>query len=155
MTCTVADDWKTGLTPPAKDLRPRTTDVTDTKGASYQDFLIKREILKGAYEMGWEEPSPIQEDTMHLTLAGRNIIARAKNGTGKTGAFCLPVLNKIDAKIEHPQALILVPTRELAMQTARVCTQLTKHTSPQIKVSRPMPTKVDCSIRCLAFISDR
>lgn len=132
MTCAVADDWKTGLTAPLKDLRPRTSDVTQTKGSSYQDFLLKRDILKGAYEIGWEEPSPIQEETIHLSLIGRDIVARAKNGTGKTGAFCLPVLSKIDPTVEYPQALILVPTRELAMQTSHTCTQLAKHTSIKV-----------------------
>jgi len=133
MTCAVADDsWKSGLTPPVKDLRPRTSDVTQTRGMSYQDLCLKRDILKGAYEIGWEEPSPIQEDTIPLSLHGRDLIARAKNGTGKTGAFCLPVLSKIDPAIEHPQALILVPTRELAMQTSHTCTQLAKHTSIKV-----------------------
>lgn len=94
--------------------------------------MLKRDILKGAYEIGWEEPSPIQEETIHLTLIGRDIIARAKNGTGKTGAFCLPVLTKIDPSIQQPQALILVPTRELALQTAHTCTQLAKHTSIKV-----------------------
>lgn len=94
--------------------------------------MLKRDILKGAYEMGWEEPSPIQEETIHLSLVGRDIIARAKNGTGKTGAFCLPVLSKIDPSVHHPQALILVPTRELALQTSHTCTQLAKHTSIKV-----------------------
>ena len=133
MTCTEAGDWRTGLTPPVKDLRPRTSDVTQTKGTSYEEFMLTRDILKGAYEMGWEEPSPIQEETIHLSLMGRDIIARAKNGTGKTGAFCLPVLSKIDPKVEHPQALILVPTRELAMQTSHTCTQLAKHTAIKVR----------------------
>ena len=65
---------------------------------------------------GFEKPSPIQEEAIPLALAGRNILARAKNGTGKTGSFCIPCLEKIDTTKKHIQALILVPTRELALQ---------------------------------------
>jgi superfamily II DNA/RNA helicase len=65
---------------------------------------------------GFEKPSPIQEEAIPLALAGRNILARAKNGTGKTGSFCIPCLEKVDTASRHIQALILVPTRELALQ---------------------------------------
>lgn len=134
MTSAVISDWKVGLTPPPKDLRPRTTDVTETKGSSYEEFCIKTDILKGAYEMGWEEPSPVQEDTIHLSMAGKDLVARAKNGTGKTGAYCIPVLSRIDPAISRPQALILVPVRELALQTANTCQKLAKHTNIKVGV---------------------
>lgn len=128
----LTNDWREGLSAPEKDRRPRTTDVTDTKGTTLEDLCIKRDILKGAFEMGWEDPSPIQEDTIHLALAGKDIIARAKNGTGKTGAFSIPVLSRINENIEYPQALILEPTRELALQTSRTCTDLAKYTSIKV-----------------------
>ena len=76
---------------------------------------------------GFEKPSPIQEEAIPLALAGRNILARAKNGTGKTGSFCIPCLEKVDTKKKCIQALVLVPTRELALQTAAVLKELGKH----------------------------
>lgn len=76
---------------------------------------------------GFEKPSPIQEEAIPVALAGRNILARAKNGTGKTGSFCIPCLQKVDTSKSVIQALILVPTRELALQTAAVLKELGKH----------------------------
>lgn len=127
-------DWRKGLKVPPKDRRVRTTDVTDTKGTSYEDFCLKRELLMGIFEMGWEEPSPIQEEAIPMAKMGRDVLARAKNGTGKTGAYSIPVLNAIDDKMDSIQALILVPTRELALQTAKVCLQLAKHTLVKVGV---------------------
>jgi len=77
--------------------------------------------------MGYEKPSPIQEEAIPLALAGKSIIARAKNGTGKTGAFSIPTLEKCDTSKKFIQSLILVPTRELALQTSAVVKQLGKH----------------------------
>lgn len=57
---------------------------------------MKRELLMGIYEKGFEKPSPIQEESIPISLTGRDILARAKNGTGKTAAFCIPVLEKLD-----------------------------------------------------------
>lgn len=125
-------DWRVGLKTPPKDTRIKTTDVTDTKGTCYEDFCLRREILKGIFEMGWDTPSPIQEEAIPVSMIGKDVLARAKNGTGKTGAFCIPVLHAIDESNEAIQALILVPTRELAMQTSKVCTDLAKHTSIKV-----------------------
>ena len=71
----------------------------------------------GIYEKGFERPSPIQEESIPIALTGRDILARAKNGTGKTAAFCIPVLERLDTSRNEIQAVILVPTRELALQT--------------------------------------
>lgn len=65
--------------------------------------------------MGFESPSPIQEETIPAAITGKNIIARAKNGTGKTAAYSIPIIQKIDSAKNAIQALVLVPTRELAM----------------------------------------
>jgi len=72
--------------PPEKDTRQQTEDVTRTKGNDFDDFYLKRELLMGIFEKGFEKPSPIQEETIPIALAGRDILARAKNGTGKTAA---------------------------------------------------------------------
>ena len=71
-------------------------DVTATKGNEFEDYFLKRDLLKGIYEKGFEKPSPIQEESIPIALTGSDILARAKNGTGKTGAFCIPVLERID-----------------------------------------------------------
>jgi ATP-dependent RNA helicase DDX6/DHH1 len=69
--------------------------VTDTKGNDFEDYCLHRELLMGIFEKGWEKPSPIQEASIPIALAGRDILARAKNGTGKTGAYAIPVLEQI------------------------------------------------------------
>lgn len=94
-----------------------------------------RELLMGIYEKGFESPSPIQEESIPIALTGRDILARAKNGTGKTAAFCIPVLEKVNTAKEEIQALILVPTRELALQTSQVCKELGKHMGVEVMVS--------------------
>eukprot|EP00091_Calanus_sinicus_P008196 TRINITY_DN1990_c0_g1_i1.p1 TRINITY_DN1990_c0_g1~~TRINITY_DN1990_c0_g1_i1.p1 ORF type:complete len:119 (-),score=28.29 TRINITY_DN1990_c0_g1_i1:239-595(-) len=88
--------WKSQLKLPPKDGRKKTSDVTDTKGNEFEDFCLKRELLMGIFEKGWEKPSPIQEASIPIALSGRDILARAKNGTGKTGAYCIPILEQID-----------------------------------------------------------
>jgi len=128
-------EWKDQLNLPAKDLRYKTEDVTATKGNSFEDYFLKRELLVGIYEKGFEGPSPMQEESIPIALAGRDILARAKNGTGKTAAFCIPVLEKIDTSKNVIQALILVPTRELALQTSQVCKELGKHMGVEVMVS--------------------
>ncbi|KAF1946646.1 ATP-dependent RNA helicase DHH1 [Clathrospora elynae] len=127
--------WKAGLTAPAKDARPQTEDVTATKGLEFEDFFIKRELMMGIFEAGFEKPSPIQEETIPVALTGRDILARAKNGTGKTAAFIIPTLERVNPKNPKTQALILVPTRELALQTSQVCKQLGKHLGINVMVS--------------------
>lgn len=71
-------------------------DVMKTKGNEFEDYFLKRELLMGIYEKGFERPSPIQEESIPIALTGSDILARAKNGTGKTAAFCIPALEKID-----------------------------------------------------------
>ena len=128
-------DWKAGLKQPAKDARIQTEDVTATKGLEFEDFYLKRELLMGIFEAGFEKPSPIQEETIPVALTGRDILARAKNGTGKTAAFVIPTLERINPKIDRTQALLLVPTRELALQTSQVCKTLGKHLGINVMVT--------------------
>ena len=90
--------------------------MTKTKGNDWEDYFLKRELLMGIFEKGFEKPSPVQEEAVPIALAGRNILARAKNGTGKTGAFVIPCLEKTDVAKECIQCLIILPTRELALQ---------------------------------------
>ena len=94
------------LNMPARDLRPKTKDVTDTKGNDFEDFMLKRELLMGIFEKGFEKPSPIQEHSIPVALTGRDILARAKNGTGKTAAYLIPVLERIDTSKNDIQGML-------------------------------------------------
>ena len=85
--------------------------------------------------MGYEFPSPIQEEAIPAALENKNIIAKAKNGTGKTAAYGIPLCEKIDVSKNKIQALVLVPTRELAMQTSLVLKNLGKHKKIECMVS--------------------
>lgn len=129
------ENWKLNAKKPTKDNRPQTKDVTATKGTEFDDYLIRRELLMGIYEAGFERPSPIQEESIPIALTGRDILARAKNGTGKTAAFLIPTLEKINVKKPKIQALILAPTRELALQNAHVCKMLSKHMGVEVMVA--------------------
>ncbi|KNC80735.1 DEAD-box ATP-dependent RNA helicase 8, partial [Sphaeroforma arctica JP610] len=128
-------DWRIGLVAPKKDTRTRTEDVTDTKGNQFEDYYLKRELLMGLFEKGYEQPSPIQEESIPVALAGRDILARAKNGTGKTAAYLIPVIEKTEISKNAIQSLVMVPTRELALQTAQLCKELGKHLNIQVMVT--------------------
>ncbi|KAJ4956925.1 hypothetical protein NE237_013708 [Protea cynaroides] len=130
-----SQDWKAHLKIPPPDTRYKTEDVTATKGNEFEDYFLKRELLMGIYEKGFESPSPIQEESIPIALTGSDILARAKNGTGKTAAFCIPALEKIDPDNNVIQVVILVPTRELALQTSQVCKELGKHLKIQVMVT--------------------
>lgn len=129
------DHWQERGKPKVQDVRVKTEDVTKTRGSTFDEYVLKRELLVGIYDMGFEAPSPIQEEAIPLALAGCNVLARAKNGTGKTAAFVIPMLEKISTAIPRIQGLILVPTRELALQTSSVVKDLGKHMDIQCMVS--------------------
>jgi|CXWL01.1.fsa_nt_gi ATP-dependent RNA helicase DeaD len=84
----------------------------------FQSLGLKAEILKAIEALGFEEPSPIQKQAIPLLMAGDDIVAQAPTGTGKTAAFAIPIMEKIDPKKRVVQALVLAPTRELAVQVA-------------------------------------
>jgi ATP-dependent RNA helicase DDX6/DHH1 len=71
------DDYRVGLTAPAKDNRPQTEDVTATQGSSFDDLGLKRELLMGIYTAGFERPSPIQEEAIPTALTGRDILGES------------------------------------------------------------------------------
>lgn len=131
----IGDDWKKALKLPPKDRRVKTSDVTDCEGREFEDFCLKRELLMGIFEMGWERPSPIQEASIPMALTGRDILARAKNGTGKTGAYTIPILERVDPNLDAIQALVVVPTRELALQISQICTDISKHLNLKVMVT--------------------
>jgi ATP-dependent RNA helicase DeaD len=100
---------------------------------SFAFFALNKQILKAVNELGYEMPSPIQLKTIPILLAGKDLIGQAQTGTGKTAAFALPILEKIDIKSRAVQALVLTPTRELAIQVAEAFHSYAKHLG-QIRV---------------------
>ena len=84
----------------------------------YEDAQIDERILRAVKELGFDEMTPIQEQAIPLFMTGRDLIGQAQTGTGKTAAFGIPILQKIDPEDRSLQAVILCPTRELAMQAA-------------------------------------
>ncbi len=95
--------------------REETKPDVDLK-ATFADLKLSKQTLDALDAIGFEHPTPIQEKTIPHLMAGRDVIGQARTGTGKTAAFGLPIIETYDAAIDHPQALILAPTRELAMQ---------------------------------------
>ena len=83
----------------------------------FNELGLDPELLKAVEKMGFEEATPIQEQTIPLGLAGKDVIGQAQTGTGKTAAFGLPMLQKIDTSVRAIQGLVIAPTRELAIQT--------------------------------------
>jgi len=83
---------------------------------SFQDLGLSNAVVHGVQRMGYVDPSPIQLQAIPVILSGKDLIASAQTGTGKTAAFGLPILSKLDSPQEFPRCLILEPTRELAMQ---------------------------------------
>lgn len=92
----------------------------------FEDLGLDTRILRAITEMGFEEPSPIQAKAIPEVMSGRDVIGQAQTGTGKTAAFGIPLLQKIDAKNKALQAIVLCPTRELAIQVADEIRRLCK-----------------------------
>ncbi len=85
---------------------------------AFSELELSPAVFQALEKTGYERPSPIQAKTIPLLLAGRDVIGQAQTGTGKTAAFALPLLSKLDLKQKTPQVLVLAPTRELAIQVA-------------------------------------
>jgi ATP-dependent RNA helicase DeaD len=85
---------------------------------SFEELGLSEPILRAITKLGYEEPTPIQARTIQRVMDNADVIAQAQTGTGKTGAFALPIIQKLDPNLRLPQALVLTPTRELAVQVA-------------------------------------
>lgn len=84
----------------------------------FDELQLDERIIRAITEMGFEEASPIQAQAIPVAMEGRDMIGQAQTGTGKTAAFGLPLLQKVDPKVKKLQAIVLLPTRELAIQVA-------------------------------------
>lgn len=94
----------------------------------FTELGLKPQILRGLKDIGYEDLTPVQEVTFPLILANRDLIARAETGSGKTAACAIPLVQSIDQNLNEIQALILVPTRELALQYVSAISDIAKHT---------------------------
>ena len=95
--------------------------------AGFGALALSPEVQRALTDVGYESPSPIQAATIPPLLEGRDVLGQAQTGTGKTAAFALPILSRIDLKPGKPQALVLAPTRELAIQVAEAFQRYAAH----------------------------
>jgi len=95
-----------------------------TKYIKWSDYKLKDELLRGIYAYGFEEPSAIQQIAIQPALDKNDLIAQAQSGSGKTGSFSISILEIINTEVNHTQAIIVAPTRELAAQISNVLTRL-------------------------------
>ena len=100
---------------------------TESEQALFTDLDLPDALLRAIKQLGYESPSPIQGKSIPILLEGKNIIGQAQTGTGKTAAFALPILANIDLNQTAPQALVLAPTRELAIQVAEAFQVYARH----------------------------
>ena len=99
----------------------------DPRAISFRDLALSEPVLRALIDVGYESPSPIQAATIPVLLSGADMLGQAQTGTGKTAAFALPALTRIDLSKHEPQVLVLVPTRELALQVAEAFLRYAAH----------------------------
>ncbi len=112
--------------------------------------VLSEQMNQTAAAIGYEKPTPIQEKAIPAVMAGRDIIGQAQTGTGKTAAFAMPILEKLDLTSKEVQALVLCPTRELAQQITDSVTNLSRHLQGFTVVAVYGGTHMESQIRKLA-----
>ncbi|TDK42617.1 DEAD/DEAH box helicase [Algoriphagus formosus] len=115
----------------------------------FSDLGISKEILQAVEEMGYTQPSPIQEQAIPYVLEGHDVIGQAQTGTGKTAAFAIPIIDLVDPDFNKPQAIILCPTRELAVQVEGEFQKLAKYHRKITSVAIYGGESIDKQIRTL------
>eukprot|EP01117_Protostelium_nocturnum_P008613 TRINITY_DN308_c1_g1_i1.p1 TRINITY_DN308_c1_g1~~TRINITY_DN308_c1_g1_i1.p1 ORF type:complete len:403 (-),score=140.78 TRINITY_DN308_c1_g1_i1:54-1262(-) len=114
-------------------------DVIEFEGAkvelypTFEKMGLKDDLLRGVFAYDFKKPSAIQQRAIHPIINGRDVIAQAQSGTGKTATFSIGVLQSIDSSVRETQALILSPTRELAQQIQKVCLSLGSYMSVEVR----------------------
>ena len=106
--------------------------ATPVLPSNFADIGLRPELMRAITEVGYEEPTPVQARAIPAMINGRDLVAQAQTGTGKTAAFALPILERIDTAKNYVQALVLVPTRELAIQVAHATHLLGKYRSVNV-----------------------
>src|SRR4051812_8706920 len=114
---------------PTDDFIASAAPTSETEDAlpTFANFDLIPEVLAAVNEVGYETPTPIQIPTIPHLLAGRDVVGQAQTGTGKTAAFALPLLSRLDLARRDPQVLVLTPTRELAIQVAEAFQAYASH----------------------------
>ena len=107
----------TGAANNPEDTGAENTSANDNS-QGFATLGLPDDVQHAVAKVGFTQPSPIQEQTIPILMEGRDVVGLAQTGTGKTAAFALPVLSQVDPEVRHPQALVLAPTRELALQVA-------------------------------------
>lgn len=111
----------------------------EEKAVDFTDMGLDGRLLKSIAELGWKEPTLIQEKAIPLAIEGKDILAKGRTGSGKTGAFLIPVINRIlEIKRKNPlqatRAVILAPSKELTAQIASHAADLNKYTSNELSI---------------------
>ncbi len=101
--------------------------AVESNAVGFQKLNLSPEMLASVQQLGFDSPTPIQDAAIPLIQQGIDVVGQSQTGSGKTAAFCIPVVEKISAKRKKPQALILVPTRELAKQVGNEVSKFSKH----------------------------
>jgi ATP-dependent RNA helicase DeaD len=127
MCLRVSDAGHPAVTPYGYDMTSHSRDDEDASPATFADLGLEGAILKALDDVGYETPSAIQTQTIPPLLAGRDVVGLAQTGTGKTAAFALPILARLDVHQKAPQALVLAPTRELALQVCEAFERYASH----------------------------
>lgn len=106
---------------------PEAHSAVTPQNTTFIDLKLSEPLIRALHDVGYESPSPIQAATIPILLSNRDVLGQAQTGTGKTAAFALPILSRIDLRQTTPQALVLAPTRELAIQVAEAFQTYAKH----------------------------
>ncbi|MFN3602198.1 MAG: DEAD/DEAH box helicase [Dietzia sp.] len=115
------------------DDRAPVEEKADSSAVTFADMGLAPAVAQAVKDVGYEVPSAIQAAIIPMVMAGRDVVGLAQTGTGKTAAFALPILSLIDPAVKSPQALVLAPTRELALQVAEACITYSAN-MPQVNV---------------------
>lgn len=123
--------------------------MTTETDISFADLGLSASILTALNDLGYEKPSPIQQQCIPLLMEGNDVLGMAQTGSGKTAAFSLPLLHNIDPDLKAPQILVLAPTRELAVQVAEAMGDFSKHMSRVNVVALYGGQRYDVQLRAL------
>ena len=93
----------------------------------FDQLKLSPEIQRAVVDMGFEKATPIQAEVIPLLLKGKDVVGQSETGSGKTAAFAIPIVERVSPKARTPQAIVLCPTRELAIQVAGECARLLRH----------------------------
>jgi superfamily II DNA/RNA helicase len=113
-----------------------TTDGGADIARNFDDMGLSDDLLRGVYCMGFERPSPIQQRAVKSMIKGGDMLAQAHSGTGKTGAFALGLLGRVNPSLQNCQAIVLSPTRDLALQSGTVIKKLSEFMGIDVKICR-------------------